>query len=312
MRRRKWTEDEEIFLCENVGKLTFKKIGIELGRSESSIASKAKILGVKVVDNQGFLDGETFCETIGISRSTFEYWRKAHNFPAKKQKNFKYLAIDLDKFWSWARQNKKIVNWTKFEEGVLGVEPRWVREVRKNNRYNRNKKVWELDEDEILKRMIAKGATYPELSKVLRRSHGSSKRRIYDLYFPPPARTIHKKWTEEEIMYAVEKLRNGADLMVVASDLGRSESGLREKLAREGYAFNKRMINSEPEAKKKKPRWTDEELAYMFEKLQKGVAVNILSSELGRTEKTVRTKIERMGYSYRDGKLTKKRKEMRI
>ena len=306
MRRRKWTEDEEIFLFENVGKLTFLNIGIELGRSENSIASKAKLLGVKVVDNQGFLDGETFCETIGISRSTFEYWRKAHNFPAKKQKNFKYLAIDLDKFWSWARQNKKIVNWTKFETGALGVEPRWVREVRKNNRYNRNKKVWELDEDEILKRMIAKGATYPELSKVLRRSQASIKRRIYDLYLPSPARTIHKKWTEEEIMYAVEKLRSGSDLMVVASDLGRSESGLREKLAREGYTFNKRMINSEPETKKKKPRWTEDELAYMFDKLQKGVAVNILSSELGRTEKTVRTKIERMGYSYRDRKLVKK------
>uniref|UniRef100_UPI0035A0C918 hypothetical protein n=1 Tax=Jeotgalibaca porci TaxID=1868793 RepID=UPI0035A0C918 len=219
-----------------------------------------------------------------------------------------YLAIDLDKFWSWARKNKKIVNWTRFEVGVLGVEPRWVREVRKNNRYNRNKKVWELDEDEILKRMIAKGATYPELSKVLRRSHGSIKRRIYDLYLPPPARTSQKKWTEEEIVYAVEKLRNGADLMVVASDLGRSESGLREKLAREGYTFNKRMINSEPETKtkKKKPRWTEDELAYMFEKLQKGVALNILSSELGRTEKTVQSKIDRMGYTYRNRILVKK------
>ena len=306
MRRRKWTEDEEVFLFENVGKLTFLNIGIELGRSENSVASKANLLGVKIVDNQGLLDGETFCRAIGISRQTFEYWRKAHNFPAKKPKDFKYLAIDLDKFWKWARKNKKIVNWTKFEEGVLGVEPRWVREVRKNNRYNRNKKVWELDEDEILKRMIAKGATYPELSKVLRRSHGSIRRRIYDLYLPQPARTGKKRWTEEDVAYAVDKLRKGADLMIVASDLGRSESGLREKLIREGYTFNKRMINSDPEMKKKKPRWTDEELAYMFEKLQKGVAVNILSSELGRTEKTVRTKIERMGYSYRDRKLTKK------
>ena len=306
MRRRKWTEDEEIFLFENVGKLTFLNIGIELGRSENSVASKANLLGVKIVDNQGFLDGETFCETIGISRSTFEYWRKAHNFPAKKQKDFKYLAIDLDKFWNWAKKNKKIINWTKFETGALGVEPRWVREVRKNNRYNRNKKAWELDEDEVLKRMIAKGATYPELSKVLRRSHGSIRRRIYNLYLPPPARTSKKRWTEEDVAYAVDKLRKGADLIIVASDLGRSESGLREKLIREGYTFNKRMINSEPEMKKKKLRWTEDELSYMLEKLQKGVAVNILSSELGRTEKTVRTKIDRMGYSYRDRKLVKK------
>ncbi|WP_373836329.1 hypothetical protein [Jeotgalibaca arthritidis] len=307
MRRKTWTEDEEIFLFDNVGKLTFKKIGIELGRSESSVANKAKILGVKILDNQGFIDGETFCETIGISRSTFEYWRKAHNFPAKKRKDFKYLAIDLDKFWNWAKKNKKIINWTKFETGALGVEPRWVREVRKNNRYNRNKKVWELDEDEILKRMIAKGATYPELSKVLKRSHASIRRRIYDLYLPPPARTGNKRWTEEEVAYAVEKLRNGADLMTVAADLGRSESGLREKLIREGYTFNKRMINSEPKIKKKKPRWTEDELSYMFEKLQKGVALNILSSELGRTEKTVRTKIERMGYTYQNRKLASKR-----
>ena len=34
------------------------------------------------------------------------------------------------------------------------------------NRYNRNKKAWELDEDGILKLMIAKGATYPELEKI--------------------------------------------------------------------------------------------------------------------------------------------------
>lgn len=306
MRRKKWTEDEDFYLYENVGKMTFLKIGIELGRSEGSVANRADVLGIKIVDNQGFLDGETFCETIGISRSTFEYWRKAHNFPAKKRKDFKYLAIDLDKFWNWAKKNKKIINWTKFETGALGVEPRWVREVRKNNRYNRNKKVWELDEDEILKRMIAKGATYPELSKVLRRSHGSIRRRIYDLYLPPPAKTEKKRWTEEDVAYAVEKLRNGADLMTVAADLGRSESGLREKLIREGYTFNKRMINSEPKIKKKKPRWTEDELAYMFEKLQKGVALNILSSELGRTEKTVRTKIDRMGYSYRNRILVKK------
>ena len=306
MRRRRWTKDEEIFLCENVGKLTFKKIGIELGRSENSIANKAKMLGVKILDNQGFLDGETFCKTIGISRSTFEYWRKAHNFPAKKRKDFKFLVIDLDKFWSWARKNKKIVNWTKFEPNALGAEPKWVDEVRKNNRYNRNKKVWELDEDEILKRMIAKGATYPELSKVLRRSHGSIRRRIYDLYLPPPARTGKKRWTEEDVTYAVEKLRSGADLMTVAADLGKSESGLREKLIREGYTFNKRMINSESKIKKKKPRWTEDELSYMFEKLQKGVALNILCSELGRTEKTVQSKIERMGYSYRNRILAKK------
>lgn len=306
MRRRNWTEDEEIFLCENVGKLTFKKIGIELGRSESSVANKAKMLGVKILDNQGFLDGETFCRAIGISRPTFEYWRKAHKFPAKKRKDFKYLVIDLDKFWSWARQNKKIVNWTKFEPNALGAEPKWVDEVRKNNRYNRNKKVWELDEDEILKRMIAKGATYPELSKVLRRSQASIKRRIYDLYLPQPVRTSKKTWTEEEVAYAVDKLRNGADLMTVAADLGRSESGLREKLVREGYTFNKRMINSEPKIKKKKPRWTEDELSYMFEKLQKGVALNILSSELDRTEKTVQSKIDRMGYTYRNRMLVKK------
>ena len=306
MRRKKWTEDEDFYLYENVGKMTFLKIGIELGRSEDSVANRANALDIKIVDNQGFLDGETFCETIGISRSTFEYWRKAHNFPAKKQKNFKYLAIDLDKFWNWAKKNKKIINWTKFETGALGVEPRWVREVRKNNRYNRNKKVWELDEDEILKRMIAKGATYPELSKVLRRSHGSIKRRIYDLYLPSPARTNQKIWTEEEIAYAVDKLRKGADLMTVAADLGRSESGLREKLIREGYTFNKRMINSKPEIKKKKPRWTEDELSYMFEKLQKGVVLNILSSELGRTEKTVQSKIDRMGYTYRNRILVKK------
>lgn len=307
MRRKKWTEDEDFYLYENVGKMTFFKIGIELGRSEDSVANRANVLDIKIVDNQGFLDGETFCETIGISRSTFEYWRKAHNFPAKKRKNFKYLAIDLDKFWNWAKKNKKIINWTKFETGALGVEPRWVREVRKNNRYNRNKKVWELDEDEILKRMIAKGATYPEISKVLKRSHASIRRRIYDLYLPPPARTGKKRWTEEDVAYAVEKLRNGADLMTVAADLGRSESGLREKLIREGYTFNKRMINSEPETKKKKPRWSEDELAYMFEELQKGVALNILSSELGRTEKTVRTKIERMGYTYKNRKLASKR-----
>lgn len=306
MRRKKWTEDEECFLCESVGKLTFKKIGIELGRSESSVASKANLLGVKIVDNQGLLDGETFCRAIGISRQTFEYWRKAHKFPAKKRKDFKYLMIDLDIFWNWAMKNKKIINWTKFEPNALGAEPEWVDEVRKNNRYNRNKKTWELDEDEKLKRMIVKGATYPELSKVLRRSHGSIKRRIYDLYLPQPARTGKKRWVEEEITYAVEKLRNGADLMIVASDLGRSESGLREKLIREGYTFNKRMINSELPSKRRKVAWKEDELSHLFEQLKKGIALNILATELNRTEGTVRVKINNMGYSYRDRILTKK------
>ena len=65
------------------------------------------------------------------------------------------------------------------------------------------------------------------------------------------AEAYEKIWTEEEITYAVDKLRNGADLMTVASDLGRSESGLREKLIREGYTFNKRMINSELPSKRR-------------------------------------------------------------
>jgi predicted transcriptional regulator len=94
--------------------------------------------------------------------------------------------------------------------------------------------------------------------------------------------------------------------MTVASDLGRSESGLREKLIREGYTFNKRMINSEPKIKKKKPRWTEDELAYMFEHLRVGIELNDLAEELGRTERTVRTKIERMGYTYRNRILVKK------
>ena len=94
--------------------------------------------------------------------------------------------------------------------------------------------------------------------------------------------------------------------MVVASDLGRSESGLREKLAREGYTFNKRMINSELPSKRRKVAWKEDELSHLFEQLKKGVALNILATELNRTEGTVRVKINNMGYSYRDRILVKK------
>ena len=39
--------------------------------------------------------------------------------------------VDMRKFWEWAEENKKQLNFAKFEKGALGKEPDWVDEKRK-------------------------------------------------------------------------------------------------------------------------------------------------------------------------------------
>lgn len=240
--RREWTEEEVDYLYDHVGAMSYRRIGYNLGRTEKSVISKVTRLKISLKENQDWVNVQDFCDAINVSRSSFNYWISQHNFPTSKPSYMKYRKIYLHKFWKWAKEHKKIVDWVAFEPLALGEEPKWVDEIRKNTRLSRQKKPWTSREIQTLKSLLDKGATYLDLSMALNRSQPAIKRKIYDLYFPQPKQLKKQEWTDEEIKKAVKQLESGRSATEVAIALNRSEAGLYQILERNGYRFEKRML----------------------------------------------------------------------
>lgn len=247
--RKNWTAAETERLTERFGRYSLKNITQELGRSEGAIWNKAKRLGITLKENQDWFTLAMFCEQTKLSRTTVQYWVDHCEFPAKKNKAIskKYMIIYPKKFWEWAENNKHRIQWVDFPKWCLAKEPAWVAEARRGTAKRTTKrKVWTKDEIRELKYLLGRNKyTYPELSKMLNRSHAAIKRKIYDLELPWPVyvnRRIAPRYSENEIKKAVRLYENGQTLAAIASELGRTEAGLRGKLERSGYRFKGKQL----------------------------------------------------------------------
>jgi hypothetical protein len=192
MNNRHWSQEEVDYLEEKWGNVSLDYIAKKLDRSRASIQLKARRLGLgdsrlcgdKISLNQ-------FSKATGISVYTIkERWVKyGFKMSITKSRKLNIAKIDLNKFWEWAENNKILINFAKWEEGILGAEPDWVKEKRKADYMNPSKvdwnRKWTPKEDKLLEQQLKLYRyTYKDLAEQFNRTESAVKRRIYDLAIP--------------------------------------------------------------------------------------------------------------------------------
>ncbi|PKR86434.1 DNA-binding protein [Heyndrickxia camelliae] len=181
MTRKKWTDAEIRFLKENVGRMKIETIAQKLHRSEGSIVSKMKRLGIAYTKNQtGHLSTHQLAELLSVDRNTIIGWMKRHGLKYTKKvtrttKSFYF--IDPMEFWKWADRNREKIDFSKIECNAIAPEPEWVRHERSKQK-EEHYKVWSVKEERVLKMMVLSGYSYTEVAQRLSRTKTSVQRKF--------------------------------------------------------------------------------------------------------------------------------------
>ena len=232
-----WTP-EELESLENLWstKVSIPGIAKKLGRSCLAVKLKAQRLGL----GRKLWAGEwvTLCQLIRAlcnnSAGSQNYKRisyiKNRGLPVKQirvDKN-KFTVVYLDDFWDWAYENKSFLDFSKFEPLLLGKEPVWVAQKRKDDIAASlvvKKTPWSAVDDARLKMLIGLKKTYSEIAGELGRSEGAVVRRISTLKLEGrpvriPAHAGH--WSREQYIRLRDLIVEGKPWALIARELGKS------------------------------------------------------------------------------------------
>lgn len=141
----------------------------------------------------------------------------------------------LNEFWTWAEEHKRMIDFSRVEENILGAEPEWAKRKRKIDFMCRvNTKPWTGAEDDKLKRMLAKYRyTYTDIAAELNRTEGAIKRRICTLELRErPLKAENRPWTEEEVQTLVFMYEEGYSYEYIGRELHRSALACRGRMER--------------------------------------------------------------------------------
>lgn len=235
-----WSEEEIAYLENRWGSVSIPAIAGKLGRTVNSVKIKARKLGLgRHLHNSTSITFFQFCEAIGKRNSYSSIKQRwVHlGFPIHYQKSIskRFAMVDIDEFWEWAEKHKDIVDFHLIPEGIFGIEPDWVEEVRHSS-YSGivNKKPWSKSEDDKLIYLLNKFCyTYDQLCKKLNRSEGAIKRRILTLGLKQrPIRNYSKQWQDEEVHKLLKMRADGHCWEEIGRNLNRSGSAVRGKYER--------------------------------------------------------------------------------
>lgn len=222
-RNKNWSPDELGYLEEKWGAVSLIAIASKLGRTPNAVKLKASRLGLgpHLMGSESISANRLLIAVVGNSAYyTLRKWIRAglrvHRHRVLKAS---FLMVNIQTFWNWAEKHRREIDFSRFEEGALGLEPDWVKEKRQADKFLMGaKSPWTAQEDALLRSTTKQGGyTYTDIcARLPIRSQSAIKRRIYDLYLPGPARKKAVRWTEEEN----ERLRSGYAAGITFDQIG--------------------------------------------------------------------------------------------
>ena len=240
--KKKWTQEEYDYLQEKWGQISLKAIAKNLGRTEAAVLIKIQRLGLGAFLESGeYVSWHQLLRAVGYTGGT-KYletsWIKNRNFPIveKKVRDCSFKVVRLDDWWKWAEKNQNFLDFSKFEENLLGEEPDWVKEKRRHDFELSQKYIktpWTSIEDKRLERLVNQYKyTYSEISKIMRRTEGAIQRRCNDLSLKgrPLRESPHNKWEEWQLEKLNELLDSGVSYEIMAEVIGKSVKAIRGKV----------------------------------------------------------------------------------
>lgn len=246
-----WTAEEIEYLSEHFGQSSYGTLAKNLGRSVEAIKIKATKLKLGAfLQNGEYITFHQLLATLGYDKSGYGYkmisWVKNRDFPMHRKRvhNNSFKVVYIDEFWEWAEKNQDLLDFSKFEENLLGEEPEWAKRKRKLD-YEKSRKYrmtpWTKMEDAELVRLISKRRyTYDELSKRMNRTCGAIQRRLCDLGIKdrPIKADNHNGWTDTEKILLGELIKQGYDYNLIAEKINRSSKAIRGLVYRQYITEN--------------------------------------------------------------------------
>lgn len=244
-----WTKEEIAYLEDSWGTYSIKYIAKKLGRTINAIKLKANRIGLS--DPRLHFNGLTvlqLADVLQVSYKTIESWYKRFAFPIRLKlfvTTQKVRVVYYKDFWNWLKRHKQVVDFSKVEYGILGPEPKWMKEKRDADVYRRKKErdPWTKQEELLLRSMVkANCYTYLDIAKRLQRTENAIKRRLEDLgLFERPLEN-QASYTEDEIRIGLELFDKGYTVDAVAEKFGKSALTLVGYLESKGYRFKAKMV----------------------------------------------------------------------
>ena len=237
---RKWSAEETEYIMEKWGTTSIPEIAKKLGRSVNAVKLKATRLGMgRHLDGGEMVTFFQFIKIVGCAGSYSwlrEKWAR-YGFPFHKKKSIrkKYLMVNIEEFWKWAKIHQDILDFSRFERNGLGKEPDWVEVKRRRDyRERRDTRPWTKSDDEKLRYMLdAQKYSLDQVAAELGRREGAIRRRIATLGIKDrPVRNPGKWWTAEETETMTTMHRDGHTWEEIGAALGRTASACRGKYER--------------------------------------------------------------------------------
>lgn len=237
-----WPQEKVDYLLDNWGVVSIPGLSKTLGKTETAVSLKAQRLGLGSFLSSGeYITVNQLFKAMGRTGAwtyTLNQWKKK-GFPikTKKVKSNSFKVVYLNDFWKWAKKYRTTIDFSKFEENILGEEPIWVKEQRKADiEFAKYKSTpWTSEEDNLLKSLLKKYKyTYKEISIHLSRTEGAIKRRINDLCLStwPIRENPHGVWTEEQINIVIDMYNKGYKNDVIKEKIDKSAMAIGGKIER--------------------------------------------------------------------------------
>lgn len=238
-RKRNWTKEEERYLEDHWGQIAIPTLAKTLNRSEDAIRVRAQRLhlGAFLEAGEYITMNQLMLALRGVTVSTYYMtsWVKNKDFPMKYKRvgQNRFRIVYLEDFWKWAEKHRDFIDWSKVEENILGKEPAWVREKRREHyQTGRQYKTtpWTKSEDALLISLLREQRYgLHEISRRLGRTAGAVQRRCCDLGTPyrPVKAESHNTWTEDDLDLLAEMIKEHRSYEYMAERLGRSSKAIR-------------------------------------------------------------------------------------
>lgn len=133
-----WDEEKDSYIIEELGNLPIKKICKLTGKTVSAINNRAYALKVySPLNATSYFLVSDITKSLNISKFLVYYHLKTGKLKASKVRiteNRSFYLLSSRNIWSWLKKNKHLINLDSLPYNEFGMEPEWVKEMRRTHK----------------------------------------------------------------------------------------------------------------------------------------------------------------------------------
>ncbi|MEG2232594.1 MAG: hypothetical protein RRY16_01320 [Bacilli bacterium] len=236
--RRKWTKEDEEYLYERWGRDTIEKIAKNMKRTVFSVKVKATrmSLGYMSQANIDQISVADISDILGVRAERITNTWIKYGLKLRKKKvteNYGYYCIDLDKLMLFLKEHQDVWNSQNLEKNILGEEPEWLLEKRKNDIGNPpfEYRIWTEEETQLAENLLMQGYDYEQISLQVNHSPVGVAYKLRELGY---SYRLPQFWKGQELKFLRENYED-MTYTEIAEELGRTTKAIGAKAEELGY-----------------------------------------------------------------------------